>query len=104
MPRGCRAACVSQASSSLVVPTWRWKELLRLPSLDLATGCESSTNKQLSLSANAGVPACLQAPEASLMVSFPDDYPNSVRHFLMVGFMGFLIGAGIFFYFGYSFP
>jgi len=36
------------------------------------------------------------------VVSFPDDYPNSVRHFLMVGFMGFLIGAGIFFYFGYT--
>ena len=65
--------------------------LLRLPSLDLATGC-----------ANAGIPACLQVPEASLVVSFPDDYPNSVRHFLMVGFMGFLIGAGIFFYFGYT--
>jgi hypothetical protein len=65
--------------------------LLRLPSPDLATGC-----------ANAGVPSCLQDPAANLVVSFPDDYPNSVRHFLMVGFMGFLIGAGIFFYFGYS--
>ena len=55
--------------------------------------------------ANAVVRASWQAAEpADLVVSFPDDYPNSVRHFLMVGFMGFLIGAGIFFYYGYTIP
>merc|ERR1712216_158124 len=35
-----------------------------------------------------------------MVVSFPDDYPNSVRHFLLIGFMGMLLGAGIFFYQG----
>jgi hypothetical protein len=35
-----------------------------------------------------------------MVVSFPDDYPNSVRHFLLIGFMGMIIGAGIFFYLG----
>ena len=45
----------------------------------------------------------LQDPPADVVVSFPDDYPNSVRHFLMVGFFGMLIGAGIFLYFGYVF-
>jgi len=44
----------------------------------------------------------LQDPPADVVVSFPDDYPNSVRHFLMVGFFGMLIGAGIFLYFGIS--
>jgi len=38
------------------------------------------------------------------VVTFPDDYPNSVRHFLMIGFLGMLIGAGIFFYMGYTNP
>jgi bacteriorhodopsin len=41
------------------------------------------------------------APDlSSVVVTFPDDYPNSVRHFLMIGFLGMLIGAGIFFYMG----
>ena len=71
-----------------------------------------------------------------MVVSFPDDYPNSVsapptkrrpmapirpcttatlltcvsactqqvRHFLLIGFMGMLLGAGIFFYQGYVSP
>ena len=43
------------------------------------------------------------APDlSSVVVTFPDDYPNSVRHFLMIGFLGMLIGAGIFFYMGYG--
>jgi len=35
-----------------------------------------------------------------VVVSFPADYPNSVKHFLMLGFVGMLIGSAIFFYFG----
>ena len=53
-------------------------------------------------SACAGLCEYFLQDEDTPTVTFPDDYPNSVRHFLMVGFMGFLIGAGIFFYFGYS--
>jgi len=37
-----------------------------------------------------------------MVVSFPDDFPNSVKHFLMIGFMGMLIGSGIFLYMGLS--
>jgi hypothetical protein len=29
-------------------------------------------------------------------VVFPDDYPNSVKHFLMLGAVGFLLGAIVF--------
>ena len=29
-------------------------------------------------------------------VVFPDDYPNSVKHFLMLGAIGMLIGAIVF--------
>ena len=36
------------------------------------------------------------------MVTFPDDYPNSVRHFLLIGFLAMFIGAGVFFYMGVS--
>jgi len=35
-------------------------------------------------------------------VTFPDDYPNSVRHFLLIGFLGMFIGAIVFFYMGIS--
>ena len=40
----------------------------------------------------------LQAPA----VTFPDDFPNSVRHFLLIGFLASFICAIIFFYMGYS--
>ena len=36
------------------------------------------------------------------VVTFPDDYPNSVRHFLLIGFLGMFIGAIVFFYMGIS--
>ena len=29
-------------------------------------------------------------------VSFPDDYPNSVKHFLLIGCLGMLIGSCVF--------
>jgi bacteriorhodopsin len=35
-------------------------------------------------------------------VTFPDDYPNSVRHFLLIGFLGMFIGSIVFFYMGIS--
>jgi len=35
---------------------------------------------------------------AAPVISFPDDYPNSVRHFLLIGFLGNLISAGVFFF------
>merc|ERR1712216_406739 len=35
---------------------------------------------------------------ASPVVSFPEDYPNSVRHFLLIGFLGNIISAGVFFF------
>jgi hypothetical protein len=37
---------------------------------------------------------------AGPVVVFPDDYPNSVRHFLLIGFLAMFIGAGCFFYLG----
>ena len=40
----------------------------------------------------------LQAPA----VTFPDDFPNSVRHFLLIGFLASFICAIVFFYMGYS--
>ncbi len=36
------------------------------------------------------------------LMSKPDDYPNSVRHFLLIGFLGMFIGAIVFFYMGIS--
>jgi len=35
-------------------------------------------------------------------IKFPDDYPNSVKHFLMIGAVGMMIGAGIFLYLSMS--
>jgi len=40
--------------------------------------------------------------DAPPVVTFPDDYPNSVRHFLLIGFLAMFIGAGVFFYMGVS--
>ena len=71
---------------------------------------------------SACLPACLcirtlpaRVPQASFVgrrllqdeddtptVTFPDDYPNSVRHFLLIGFLGMFIGAIVFFYMGIS--
>ncbi len=31
-------------------------------------------------------------------VTFPEDFPNSVKHFLLIGAMGMLIGAGVILY------
>ena len=42
------------------------------------------------------------AAEATPTVTFPDDYPNSVRHFLLIGFLGMFIGSIVFFYMGIS--
>ena len=44
----------------------------------------------------------LQDDEDTPTVTFPDDYPNSVRHFLLIGFLGMFIGAIVFFYMGNS--
>ena len=47
--------------------------------------------------------ACCRAQdEDTPTVTFPDDYPNSVRHFLLIGFLGMFIGAIVFFYMGIS--
>ena len=43
-----------------------------------------------------------EAGEEEPVVTFPDDYPNSVRHFLLIGFLGMFIGAIVFFYMGIS--
>jgi hypothetical protein len=43
-----------------------------------------------------------QDDEDTPTVTFPDDYPNSVRHFLLIGFLGMFIGAIVFFYMGIS--
>merc|ERR1711990_1353867 len=40
------------------------------------------------------------ADQGGPVVTFPDDYPNSVRHFLLIGFLSMFIGAGCFFYMG----
>jgi bacteriorhodopsin len=40
--------------------------------------------------------------DAAPTVTFPDDYPNSVRHFLLIGFLGMFIGSIVFFYMGIS--
>ena len=44
----------------------------------------------------------LEDDEDTPTVTFPDDYPNSVRHFLLIGFLGMFIGAIVFFYMGIS--
>merc|ERR1719453_2432729 len=44
----------------------------------------------------------LEDEEEEPTVTFPDDYPNSVRHFLLIGFLGMFIGAIVFFYMGIS--
>merc|ERR1712216_927925 len=44
----------------------------------------------------------LQEEDDTPTVTFPDDYPNSVRHFLLIGFLGMFIGAIVFFYMGIS--
>jgi len=45
---------------------------------------------------------CCKQDEDTPTVTFPDDYPNSVRHFLLIGFLGMFIGAIVFFYMGIS--
>ena len=44
----------------------------------------------------------VQEEDDTPTVTFPDDYPNSVRHFLLIGFLGMFIGAIVFFYMGIS--
>ena len=50
----------------------------------------------------AGLCECFPQDEDTPTVTFPDDYPNSVRHFLLIGFLGMFIGAIVFFYMGIS--
>ena len=52
--------------------------------------------------AEADARAGSQDDEDTPTVTFPDDYPNSVRHFLLIGFLGMFIGAIVFFYMGIS--
>ena len=40
--------------------------------------------------------------ECTPVVTFPDDYPNLVRSFLLIGFLGMFIGSIVFFYMGIS--
>jgi len=65
----------------------------------------SSPLQQLADEAPAeGSPPAAEAPAASVnagdIVTFPGDYPNSVRHFLLIGWAMFAIGAGVLFYVG----
>ena len=46
--------------------------------------------------AEAPAPAAGAGEAAGGDVVFPDDYPNSVKHFLMLGAVGMLIGAVVF--------
>merc|ERR1719263_2619357 len=46
--------------------------------------------------APAPAPAAGAGEAAGGDVGFPDDYPNSVKHFLMLGAVGMLIGAVVF--------
>merc|ERR1719337_494202 len=46
--------------------------------------------------AEAPAPAAGAGGAAGGDVVFPDDYPNSVKHFLMLGAVGMLIGAVVF--------
>jgi hypothetical protein len=48
------------------------------------------------------MPRFLLQEDETPTVTFPDDYPNSVRHFLLIGFLGMFIGAIVFFYMGIS--
>ena len=48
------------------------------------------------------MPRFLLQDDETPTVTFPDDYPNSVRHFLLIGFLGMFIGAIVFFYMGIS--
>jgi len=63
-------------------------------------GCRMPVSACVLLSASASQPAPTQAaaepaadaaaaPEAGAApaITFPDDYPNSVRHFLLIGFL-----------------
>jgi hypothetical protein len=40
----------------------------------------------------------IKSSTAPADVTFPEDFPNSVKHFLLIGAMGMLIGAGIILY------
>jgi len=44
------------------------------------------------------------APAAAGDVTFPDDYPNSVKHFLLIGCLGMLIGSCVFLWLSMSRP
>ena len=46
---------------------------------------------QIQISAISNFVILQDPPADEVVVSFPDDYPNSVRHFLMVGFFGMLL-------------
>jgi len=46
--------------------------------------------------APAEAAAAASAAPAAGVVVFPDDYPNSVKHMLLIGSLGMLIGAGVF--------
>eukprot|EP00284_Hemiselmis_tepida_P013289 CAMPEP_0174925686 /NCGR_PEP_ID=MMETSP1355-20121228/8080_1 /TAXON_ID=464990 /ORGANISM="Hemiselmis tepida, Strain CCMP443" /LENGTH=249 /DNA_ID=CAMNT_0016171633 /DNA_START=28 /DNA_END=777 /DNA_ORIENTATION=+ len=45
----------------------------------------------------AAAPAA--APAAGGSITFPDDYPNSVKHFLLIGSLGCVVGAVVALYF-----
>jgi len=51
-----------------------------------------------SLQEEAAEPAAEGGAAATPAITFPDDYPNSVRHFLLIGFLGNIISAGVFFF------
>jgi bacteriorhodopsin len=44
------------------------------------------------------VPPVQPAAAAAPVITFPEDYPNSVRPFLLIGFLGNIISAGVFFF------
>eukprot|EP00960_Hanusia_phi_P074017 768137-Hanusia_phi.AAC.3 len=50
-------------------------------------------SRTTALQAAAAAPA-----ESSGSVSFPNDYPNSVKHFLLIGSLGMFLGACVFLY------
>jgi len=49
-------------------------------------------------------PAPAAGGAAGGAITFPDDYPNSVKHFLVIAALGMAIGAGIFLYLGMNRP
>jgi len=51
-----------------------------------------------SLQEEAAAEPAAEGAAAAPAVTFPDDYPNSVRHFLLIGFLGNIISAGVFFF------